>query len=89
MNLTDRIATAYDELAEYDMAWVRIARIQAKVQAPAADIAAILIDMAKAGVADLAPESNTKVLTDADHAAAVQWGSEPLHLVAIDPSYWS
>lgn len=89
MNLTDQIATAYDELAECDMDWIRIARIQEATGASAEDIAEVLIDMAKAGVAELAPESNTKVLTDADHAAAVQWGSEPLHLVAIDPSYWS
>lgn len=89
MNLTDAIATAYDQLAEYDLAWVRIACIHAEVKASAADIADVLIDMAKAGVAELAPESNTKVLKDEDHAAAVQWGSEPLHLVAIDPSYWS
>lgn len=84
MNLTaDTIAAAYDDLAEYPGDWVRIARIHDKISEKPADITATLIEMAKAGRVELAPESNTKVLTAADHSAAVQWGSEPLHLVAF------
>lgn len=88
MNIFDTVTNAYDTLAKEDMDWIRVARIQAKTKAPIADIHAALISLAKAGVAHLAPESNTKVLTADDHAAAVRWGSEPLHLVAIDPAYW-
>lgn len=88
MNIFDTITNAYDALAEEDMDWIRIARIQTATKAPIADIHAALLDLAKAGIAHLAPESATKVLKAEDHAAAVRQGSEDLHLVAIDPAYW-
>jgi lipocalin len=84
MNLTaDTITAAYDDLAEYDGAWVRIARIHDLISEKPADITATLIEMAKAGRVALAPESRTTAITAADQTAAIHWGSEPLHLVAF------
>jgi hypothetical protein len=93
MNLTiDTIAAYYSDIIAADKAadprvtygdYIRIARIHALTSEHPQDITAALIDLYKDGHVDLSPESNTKVLTNADHAAAVAWGSEPLHLVAF------
>lgn len=84
MNLTaDTIRAAYDDLAETDHDYIRIARIHNLTSEHPHNITNTLIDLYKTGRVDLAPESNTKVLTADDHAAAIHWGSEPLHLVAF------
>ena len=45
-----------------------------------------LLKMVRTGYAHLVPDSNRKVLTDEDHAAAIRIGGEDKHLMAIEES---
>jgi hypothetical protein len=65
--------------------YIRIARFVAELDAERADIKKAFIALQHAGIIDLAPESNTKVLTLADKRHALRVGSEDLHLVALQP----
>lgn len=65
--------------------YIRIARFIGELDANRADIEKAFSDLQKAGAIDLAPESNTKVLTLADKRHALRPGSEDLHLVALQP----
>jgi hypothetical protein len=46
----------------------------------------VLLRMMKTGTVHLAPDSNRKMLTEADHEAAVRIGGENNHLIAIEES---
>lgn len=48
----------------------------------------VRLAMIRTGMVHLAPDSNRKVLTDADHAAALRIGSEDKHLLAIEDDYF-
>lgn len=63
--------------------YIRIARFAGELDATPQDIAQAFIDLQRAKLIDLAPESNTKVLRPADHLHAVQLGSDACHLVAF------
>ena len=39
--------------------------------------------MSRTRLIDLAPESNRKTLTDADHAAAIRIGDDDCHIIAL------
>lgn len=83
----ERIREVYLELSEKRQDWIRLARIRAELTDIPRDVQdAVLIAMEMTGYAFLSADSNTKMLTAEDHAAAIKLGG-PLHLLAIDPEY--
>lgn len=54
--------------------------------APASEVDAVLKELSRQGRLHLAPESNRKALTDADHEAAIRVGGEDNHLLSIEVS---
>jgi hypothetical protein len=86
-DLESLIRTVYGELAVEPQDWIRLARIRPRLDgAQKGEVDDVLVKMMKTGTVHLAPESNTKVLTAEDHAAALRVGSEDLHLVAMEES---
>ena len=86
-DLESVIRAAYLELSVKPQDWVRLAKLRPKLNgADKAEVDAVLLEMVKTGTVHLAPDSNRKVLTDADHAAAVRVAGEDNHLVAIEES---
>jgi hypothetical protein len=86
-DLESLIRSVYEELAVEPQDWIRLARIRPRLNgAEKRDVDDTLVKMMKTGTVHLAPESNTKVLTAEDHAAALRFGSEDLHLVAMEES---
>ena len=86
-DLETLIRTAYVDLSVKPQDWVRLAKLRPKLNGAGKDeVDHVLLRMVKEGVAHLAPDSNRKVLTDADHAAAIRVGSEDKHLMAIEES---
>lgn len=84
--LESSIRDIYHELSTQPQDWIRLARIHALL--PGADKAEVdqaLLKMMKTGTVHLVPDSNRKVLTDADHAAAIRIGGEDKNLIAIEP----
>lgn len=68
--------------------WVRLAQIAEFTDIAPADWTDTLASMLRNdSTVQLAPESNTKVLTDEDRAAAVRIGSEDLHLITFESGY--
>jgi hypothetical protein len=65
--------------------YIRIARFIGELDATRDDVVKAFVALQKDQVIDLAPESNTKVLTLADKRHALRIGSEDLHLVALQP----
>jgi hypothetical protein len=85
--LTSLIRKVYRELSVKTQDWIRLARIRPRLNgADRTEVDDVLLKMMKTGTVHLAPDSNRKVLTDDDHAAAVRIGSEDLHLMAIEES---
>lgn len=81
------IREAYAELSVKPQDWVRLAKLRPKLDGAEKDeVDRVLLAMADAGQVHLAPDSNRKVLTAADHAAAIRIGSENKHLMAIEAS---
>jgi len=81
----NRIRELYAEIADGPQDFVRIARIRARLgDMDKATVDAALLAMMETGLVHLAPESNTKVLTDEDRAGALRVGSEDMHLIAIE-----
>ena len=86
-DLESLIRSVYEDLAVEPQDWIRLARIRPRLNgAEKGEVDDVLVKMMKTGTVHLAPESNTKVLTPEDHAAAVRVGSEDLHLVAMEES---
>ena len=86
-DLESLIRSVYEELAVEPQDWIRLARIRPRLNgADKGEVDETLVKMMKTGTVHLAPESNTKVLTAEDHAAALRVGSEDLHLVAMEES---
>lgn len=83
MVLMVQITDMVHDMADYTGGWVLISRIIPKLQADRADIVAAFTKLLALDVLALAPESNTKVLTDADKAHALRLGSEDLHLACL------
>lgn len=83
-NLETRIRTAYAALAVEPRAWVALARLRnALSDVPKADFDATLKTMSRESNLDLVPEENQKILTAADHTAAVRHGGQDKHLLSI------
>ena len=82
--LRSRIVSAYDALAEEPGAWVSLTRLRPFL----ADLPVEVVDDAlrrlgrDPGV-NIVPESNQKMLTDADRRAALHIGGQDAHLLAI------
>ncbi len=86
-DLESLVRSVYEELAVEPQDWIRLARIRPRLNgAEKSEVDETLVKMMKTGTVHLAPESNTKVLTAEDHAAALRVGSEDLHLVAMEES---
>jgi hypothetical protein len=86
-DLESLIRTAYLDLSVKPQDWVRLAKLRPRLNgADKPEVDSVLLKMVKTGTVHLAPDSNRKVLTDADHAAAVRIGSEDKHLMAIEES---
>ncbi|GAA2684767.1 MULTISPECIES: hypothetical protein [Actinosynnema] len=75
------IRDAYRELSVKPQDWVRLAKLRPRLSEA---VDAALRRMLRHGEVHLAPDSNRKVLTDADHAAAIRIGDEDKHLIAIE-----
>lgn len=86
-DLESMIRRAYEELSVKPQDWVRLAKLRPKLNgAEKEEVDKTLLTMVRTGLVHLAPDSNRKVLTDADHAAAIRIGKEDKHLVAIEES---
>lgn len=86
-DLESLIRSVYEELADKPQAWIRLARIRPRLNgADKSEVDEALVKLMKTGTVHLAPESNTKVLTTEDHAAALRLGGEDLHIVAMEES---
>jgi hypothetical protein len=86
-DLESLIRSAYQQLSAEPQDWVRLAKLRPKLNGAGKDeVDRELLAMVRTGLVHLAPSSNRKALTDADHAAAIRIGSEDKHLVAIEES---
>lgn len=82
-----RIRDAYATLARRPGDLVRLAQLRPMLNGAArADVDGVLREMSRAKQAHLVPDSNRKMLTDDDHAAAIRIGGEDNHLLAIEAS---
>jgi hypothetical protein len=85
--IEDRIRAAYRKLARSPRDWVGLVDLRPMLNgASRSDVDAVLKQLSKAGQAHLAPESNRKTLTTADHDAAIRLGGEDNHLISIEVS---
>jgi hypothetical protein len=79
-----RIRKAYGELAPRAGAWIMLDKIR-RALGPISreEVDGALISLHRAPDVRLVPESNQKVLTDSERAAAVSIGNQDKHLIAI------
>jgi hypothetical protein len=82
--LEQGIRDAYRKLSVKPQDWIRLAKLRPLVNGGRREVDATLMDLLKRGDAHLAPDSNTKTLTEADHGAAIKVGSEWKHLLCFD-----
>ncbi|MGH3640591.1 MAG: hypothetical protein ACRDUX_16365 [Mycobacterium sp.] len=81
----DKVRGAYVRLAARAGGWVDLVRLRDELSGvPRHDLDAALTRMHRVPGVSLIPEENQKVLTDADHAAAVTIGAEDKHMIAIE-----
>ncbi|MGH3757115.1 hypothetical protein [Actinophytocola sp.] len=86
-DLESQIRAAYHDLSVKPQDWVRLAKLRPRLDGADKDeVDQVLLAMTRTGLVHLAPSSNRKALTDADHAAAIKIGSEHKHLLAIEGS---
>lgn len=82
-----QIRGVYQELSVKPQDWVRLAKLRPELNGTdKKEIDRVLVEMTKTELVHLAPSSNRKALTEADHEAAVLIGNENKHLVAIEES---
>lgn len=85
--IEERIRTAYRKLARSPRDWVGLAELRSMLDgAPTGAVDGVLKELSRTGQAHLSPTSNRKLLTDADHAAAVRIGGEDNHRLLIEAS---
>jgi hypothetical protein len=83
-DLPTRVRTAYAALAKSSGDFVMLADLRGELaDVPRAEVDAILIQLNRTPEVNLIPESNQKVLTAAERAAAVSIGNEDKHLISI------
>lgn len=86
-DLESLIRAVYLDLSVKPQDWVRLAKLRPELNgADKGEVDEVLLKMMKTGTVHLAPDSNRKVLTEADHTAAVRIGGEDKHLMAIEES---
>lgn len=85
-DLAGRIRVAYRRLARHPRDWVRLADLRQQLGADVArgDVDATLRQLERDREANLVPQANQKVLTAADHAAALRIGMEDTHLLSME-----
>lgn len=84
-SVDDRIRHAYTALTARAGAWVALTRLRTQLDdLPRTEIDRALSELYRSGAISLIPEENQKVLTPADHAAAVDVGSQAKHLISIE-----
>jgi hypothetical protein len=83
-DLDDRIRKAYSALAPKSGDFIMLAELRDELRdVSTADLDAALINLNRAKDVSIVPESNQKVLTDQERAAAVSIGNQHKHLLAI------
>lgn len=81
-----RVRAAYVRLAAYEGGWVDLVRLRAELpDVSRRDLDDALTQMYRVPGVSLVREDNQKTLTDDDHAAAVEIGNQPKHMIAIQP----
>lgn len=86
-SLESLIRETYHELSAKPYEWIRLARIRPCTEGIDRKVVdSVLLTMLKGGGANLAPDSNRKVLTDKDRDAAIRVGTEDKHLLQIEGS---
>lgn len=87
VDLESLIRTAYEALSVKPQDWVRLAKLRPRLNgAEKNEVDQVLLAMTRTGLVHLAPDSDRKMLTDADRDAAIRIGKEDKHLVAIEES---
>ncbi|MCG8914313.1 hypothetical protein L6E12_00685 [Actinokineospora sp. PR83] len=82
-----RIRTAYRKLARSPGDWVGLADVRPLLgEAPAAFVDTVLKRLSRARRVQLAPDSDRKALTAADHEAAIRIGGLDNHLLLVEAS---
>ncbi len=82
-----RIRAAYRKLAQSPGDWVALVDLRPLLgSAPAKDVNGVLKELNRTREMNLVPESNRKMLTAADHEAAIRIGGEDNHLISIESS---
>jgi hypothetical protein len=82
--LRTRLVNAYAALAAEPGGWVRLTRLRPFFgDVPAAAVDEALRRLSREPGVNIVPESNQKMLTDADVAAALHLGGQDKHLLAI------
>jgi hypothetical protein len=79
-----KIREAYNSLSVKKQEWVRVSRLRALLGGDRDEQDKALIALMRTGTCILAPDSNRKVLTAADHEAAIRIGTEMKHLITFD-----
>jgi hypothetical protein len=76
----------YARLAGRPGGWVGLVRLRAEIPSvPRFEVDAALVRMYQKPGVSLIPEENQKVLTIADRDAAIEFGDQDKHLIAIEP----
>jgi hypothetical protein len=84
-SIEDRIRRSYAALATRPGAWLGLARLRDELADLARDdVDATLSELYRSAAVSLIPEENQKVLTPADHAAAIDVGNQAKHLISIE-----
>lgn len=87
VNLKEMIVAAYRGLAREPRGWVGLADLRSSLgDAATTEVDAVLKELSRTGQAKLVPESNRKLLTAEDRAAAVRIGGEENHMLSIEAS---
>jgi hypothetical protein len=82
-----QIRKAYQELAAGPGTWVKLADLRHVLGAhDRSEVDRVLVEMNRTPDVSIVPESNQKVLSDRDRAAAIQIGNQDKHLIAIGSS---
>jgi hypothetical protein len=82
------ILAAYRELSVKQQDWVRLSKLRAQLShLDRGEVDRVLLTMIRTGHAHLAPDSNRKAHTEADHTAAMRIGTQDKHLLAIETDY--
>lgn len=84
-DVESRIRIAYRKLARAPRDWVGLVDLRPLLGGvPSEEVDVVLKELSRSGEAHLVPEDNRKVLTKADHEAAIRIGGEDNHLLSIE-----